>query len=284
MATTWEQERIKLEMAGMLRETAEGTTLERLLVPGYYFAARDVALEDTEDGFMLVTTDESWNEWKNQLEYEPGLLEPFIRLSEGSADDVLAFAQDHGMLGICSAHWSPWTHKYVLGGSDCRPAGREKVEAWFMWTNEFRAILSVAEALHHRRVPPRAAWKELMESGWIRDADPYLHGETSAPPRAEFKHLQELVGVYLDMADVSPLISYDPPQWAMFSRTLLGNLLVELAFATMNVDGLAICSGCAVPFVPSRRPSTGRRIFCKRCRANRVPQKLAMRDYRARKP
>lgn len=46
---------------------------------------------------------------------------------------------------------------------------------------------------------------------------------------------------------------------------------------------LPLCDGCATFYTPpNRMPKTGQRSFCPACRASRIPQKQAERDYRAR--
>jgi hypothetical protein len=88
----------------------------------------------------------------------------------------------------------------------------------------------------------------------------------------------------LRWANVRPKISFDPVSLKFNSSSLYGYLAVELALTTMKVDGLLICSGCASPYIPEHKPRTGTRTFCGTCRKNKVPQKLAMQRYRARKP
>lgn len=283
MKRAWKDDRIQAEMAGMTRETQSGMEVGRLIEPGWFTTLKDVSIVETDDAGPVLfgrhppdidgTQDYSSD---YEVEYQPGTLEPFLRLAEGSLDDILAFANRYGILGLCK-HSMPWTHN-IQGwdpfGSDvpiCGTplSGAERVDAWIGHSAQFRNIIRISAALHRGHLPPR---------------DVVLSRRSEADStRATWDDVKFLVNRNLHRANIRPSISYDPPSLVFSSHTLYGHLAMELALMTMKVDGLYICSGCANPYVPEHKPRTGTRSYCATCRKTKVPEKLAMRRYRARK-
>jgi hypothetical protein len=71
------------------------------------------------------------------------------------------------------------------------------------------------------------------------------------------ENTRDLQGPILDNAE--------PPQ------ALFGALVVQLALTISRTDGLALCSGCGLSYVPSRRPRDTKRRYCPEYRKRKVP-------------
>jgi hypothetical protein len=64
--------------------------------------------------------------------------------------------------------------------------------------------------------------------------------------------------------------------------TLFGIIGVQLAYAIVGATEMLVCHHCEEFFTPRRKPPTGKRFFCPKCRKSSKPQLYAMRDHRAR--
>jgi hypothetical protein len=65
-------------------------------------------------------------------------------------------------------------------------------------------------------------------------------------------------------------------------EALFGALAVHLVLAVGGTGGIALCSGCGAPYLPTRRPVDGRRHYCTNC-GRKVAERDAARAYRARR-
>jgi len=61
-------------------------------------------------------------------------------------------------------------------------------------------------------------------------------------------------------------------------------LVVLVMLAALRRSGLAVCSGCGVPYGRDRRPQRGRRNYCPDCRAAKVDRRDAQTAWAARNP
>ena len=64
------------------------------------------------------------------------------------------------------------------------------------------------------------------------------------------------------------------------SNTLLGILVLQLAYRITRAQEMVVCFHCEAFFSPVRAPSHGTRQFCAKCRRKGKPQMYAARDYR----
>jgi len=67
------------------------------------------------------------------------------------------------------------------------------------------------------------------------------------------------------------------------SNTLLGILVLQLAYRITRAQEMVVCFHCKALFSPVRAPSHGTRQFCAKCRRKSKPQMYAARDYRRRR-
>ncbi len=67
-------------------------------------------------------------------------------------------------------------------------------------------------------------------------------------------------------------------------RGIFPELALLLTTAATGLRSPLVCSGCGLPFMPVREPTTGERTYCQVCRDNRVPQRDAERAYREDHP
>jgi DNA-directed RNA polymerase subunit RPC12/RpoP len=130
-------------------------------------------------------------------------------------------------------------------------------------------------------VPTRKAWATLEPL--LRRYPFYSGAADKQHSEVKLSEVSDVLTHHMMAASVTPFFELDPPAVVLTSGSLFGNLAVELAFVAMRVDGFYICSGCGTPYIPERKATTGTRRFCPRCRRNKVPQKLAQRDLRARR-
>jgi len=67
-------------------------------------------------------------------------------------------------------------------------------------------------------------------------------------------------------------------------NSLASALASALLYAVLGAEGApAFCASCGNPHSPDRRTTAGRRSFCKRCRQDGAPLRLASADYRERR-
>ena len=67
------------------------------------------------------------------------------------------------------------------------------------------------------------------------------------------------------------------------SNTLLGILVLQLAYRITRAQEMVVCFHCKALFSPVRAPSHGTRQFCAKCRRKGKSQMYAARDYRRRR-
>jgi hypothetical protein len=69
------------------------------------------------------------------------------------------------------------------------------------------------------------------------------------------------------------------PVFTIPGHTLFGAIGLQVAFALTQQNGVLTCSGCGRFYERVRRPPSGRRQYCERCRADGQPQRDASRDH-----
>jgi hypothetical protein len=156
----------------------------------------------------------------------------------------------------------------------------EPVSSWRMWAGRAYALLSITAALRQGEEWTEEDWRVASGSeGWLSPATP-----------ADCWHqVGYFSNLWLGAARVRPWIvpGNGTTQLALGSgggnSPLFGAIAVQLALAVCGAEGFAVCDGCKNPHAPSRKPRSGERTYCKRCRREGVPQKHASADSRARK-
>jgi hypothetical protein len=275
---------LRFELAGLV--TCESGSLYR---PVATMALWPPPSRIEVDGEDLVLTDERHaSEGKPPNRYPgPGMLEEFVGLEHAPNHTIAAYARLWGVLDICT-HGLPASHNPAslltrLGErrSACFRQDREPIEAWRFFAAHARATLGVAAEIWRGR--PGSA--EDCHVLWSQHG---LSGEMSREVAFQVEQVMDAVGYWLELGDVAPRFWWwgsTPPSITFESANggLFGVLAMQIALAVVRTDGLAICSGCSIPYVPPRAPRNGRRRYCDACRRAKVPARDASRDYRRRR-
>jgi hypothetical protein len=219
------------------------------------------------------------------------LLEHFVRLADAPAERIKAYARRWGVLNICE-HGLPASHnpppvplppKALL--SWCRPLGWpanelwEPLEVWRRYSRQMRAFLNIAARLHEGDLGRLEDWRVLyyqVEDGPV----PWWKRVTAADRRVVTLQLKEWLAI--GRVELEPSWDEEPLALRLGVAGLFGALAVQLALAISRTDGLAVCSGCGISYIPSRRPKANRRRYCPECRRRKVPGRDAATGYRQR--
>jgi len=143
-----------------------------------------------------------------------------------------------------------------------------------------RAILNIAARLHEGEVGKPQDWRPLYDK--VNDR-PVPWWKRSVP--VDRAVLSDVLGEWLNIAHVRLECHWsgEKPAIHIATQALFGALVVQLALAISRTDGLAVCSGCGLSYVPSRRPRETKRRYCPECRKRKVPGRDAATDYQRRK-
>jgi hypothetical protein len=224
------------------------------------------------------------------------LLERFV--SARTDASLLQIARQYGPLGIIgtAVEWNvdPQEAAPHAGGHG------EPIKAWHYFRDVFAALLTLSTALRgdasfDRQTFARLDWKGILlltGDGLLKNFERWspkqsrriavhtltvwisrLVGDCGLRPGLRFgehgKHVELVFGD--DLSDCS-----------RYGISLFGTLTLQLITA-LTGSGVASCSGCGRPYVPTkRRPAINRRRYCSFCRAAQIPQRDAKRDHRAR--
>jgi transposase-like protein len=261
------------------------------------------------DGDRLVWTQEPSRLIRPQTGGFQGLFEKFIELGDASAQKILAYARHWGMLELCE-HDFPANHpqgcwpvnpplfserviKYPAGFAvrvtACAARGSfegqrwEPVESWRLWARRARATLNVAAQLHRGKIGEEEDWRVTEGAEEI----PYFPEDWPMPKGVEegWGRLIYYLNHWLWFTRVRPRLEWDQgrPVVTLGGGQLFGTLAVQLMLAISRTDGLEVCSGCGLGYIPHRRPKAEQRHYCLECRKRKVPQRDAARDMRKRK-
>ena len=234
---------------------------------------------------------------------EPGLLVEFLGLSEFPDARIREFAERWGWLDsqalaeddeflMLPDYWPrpgqllPWVMSDWPNGEY-----REAIASWRERSGQARALVSVAASLHRGELGNLEDWHCLYpawtadKSLWVRRSEMPLAPEQRSLWRREDRtrarmHMRECLNRWLLKADVRPklLIAYSETESvALGGHGLLGALAVQLLYTICRTQGLATCSYCGSAFDPKRRPTAGRRCYCKACREGGAPVRDATR-------
>jgi hypothetical protein len=215
----------------------------------------------------------------------PTMLERFIGLRDASADRIVAYAREWGVLGICE-HGVPSSHNQTqdldIGGVllGCEGLGelagehwvfREPIAAWHHFAGEAAEAALLAAALR----------------GYGRTREPSLHRRLGMT-----LDLQSRLNRWLELGAVKPTIVLHPdwmagdPEAALLptigASGLFGALALQLALAGSGIVGLAPCAGCGEWFTPNFAPREGQRAWCPQPHCKKAKVAAASRAYRER--
>jgi len=211
----------------------------------------------------------------------PDLLMGFLELDGAPSSKILRFAKRFGPLYgtdtdigcLLARPGSPLEHLGMLCegcGPDNDPPMWEPLEGW-------RTIAHLGRALLRMFGAERAGTAAT-------DADWEAFGATPGPWGGS--HL--ILNDWLLAGGVTPALSIAtnaPVTYRVDLRVagLFGAVASQLALVVGQVDGFAVCSGCAEIFLPARTPPQGKRRYCQACRDAGVDQRHAARDSYRRK-
>lgn len=256
------------------------------------------------------------------------VFDEFVRLAADPSDAaILAYAQRYGMLGLrlCDQATAgfvrpdlPWVGEelarsigYQLApGFLCEPLG-----LWRRILREIRAASTIAARLRNDELVVCGAWDPLQRivqlplgpDGLVR-LDPGVgERELAAGTDAPFilatpttldgqrEALAAVIGAWLAIGAVRPALTWGgpgrpaEPAMALGVTTLFGGLVLELLLSIAGKVGVALCSGCGVPYVPDRRLPSARfgevpRRYCADCRDKHAAQNAASKRWRDKNP
>jgi hypothetical protein len=194
------------------------------------------------------------------------LLSRFIELGDASDDKILTYARQYGRLGLCE-HGE--LQHLVRDYPDCIQSGRagkfeEPTDRWRESAQRARTLLN--------------GIVQFSKSGSVSDQtltaiSAQLGLSATILKRARnagrFLVLTE-TSIWLRGFRVRPVIFYDPRSKHFRYRLqgqpgLGGALSIQIMMLAGQSRGVAICSSCARPFSPSRRPSADRMSYCSSC-------------------
>lgn len=255
----------------------------------------------------------------NRILPGPGLLSGFLKLGHAQPGAIKGFAEQWGVLELCQ-HDLPSLHSPACRPRGKRGEFQwEPIDAWRYYARQAVALLNIAARLHGDKPGSVEDWNTIYERplrylpqqlgelemvcemiglGPIPDHRRLVISVggvqlVARPIQMERKRDEVLAGQrfvlaailnygWLDMGGVRPAFQWaGSPRVALLSRNLFGALAANLIFAIARTQGLAMCTACGTPFIPSRRPVPGRRSYCPSC-GRQAATRDASRAYRQR--
>lgn len=217
-----------------------------------------------------------------------GLLQGFIELADGAHQKILTYARRWGVLEICE-HGRPATHT-DFGNPPCVPQKSkgvfwEPLASWQSYGALFRALINIAARVNSGQSGARQDWEIVVNARGLSESPFFrMHGLS-----VDREKLEIIVNVLVGESRVHPRAIWSKGRWSVqFSGGtvigcgLFGAIVCQLMLAITQTEGLALCSSCGRGYAPDRRPNQNRRSYCPTCQAQKIPQRDAARDYRAR--
>jgi hypothetical protein len=221
----------------------------------------------------------SWQASRPRLvQHGDGLLDDFLALSNASDEHIETYAGKWGVLHF--------------GGSWAPTEGEEEVVEWRALAHHFKTLVTIAARVHSgSRVSP-SEWAELGGASFVEVGPDRLilqlsQAESLTPSFNEPRScISSLLTVWLRRSNIKLSFTWstkvERPIIQLAPNSLVGALVLAVAFAVARTDGLAMCSECGTPFVPKRRPARGREAFCPSCGV-KAARRAAQRRYRERR-
>lgn len=161
--------------------------------------------------------------------------------------------------------------------------GREPIERWRYFARQARAILNIAAKLNLQSTCVSEEWA-LLYREYKEDFD-WLPKRLSSQNLEDARRLLSFaVNDWLQLGGVRPQFVWkeSAAKLEVGGATLFGHLAMQLALVASGTKAMVFCSHCGSDCSPSKQPNPNRRHFCDRCRDEKIPERLASRDYRAR--
>lgn len=282
---------------GMARESWRGLLEREDGGSGSHIASGPIWVPHGPSGPRLEAGDLVWRSAGTSnivCRYPTGrILEQFVQLEKAEDERIHGFAAKWGMLAVDrdplgtavleKPGITPRPQDIVFAITNDWVDGcfRESVQLWRELAGKARAILSIAACLHDKKPSDPKDWLLLHPEYFANPPVPHAHD-----PLLDWARIQGLLVAWLDEGDVRPRLYVPPTATVVITlngRGLLGTVAVQLLLATGCAQGFAICSGCGIPYVPAKRPSTGTRHYCGKCIDGKVSQRDAARDTATRR-
>lgn len=186
-----------------------------------------------------------------------------------------------------------WQSQYAP--TECRPLGLDRtknelvpkaalawepIESWRLFAGQAVSVLQIAHRLRGGKVGLPADWQRVY--GLSGQQAPWWDQHVDV----ERLILARVINEWLALGGVRPSLSWSrpDPDVQLFGANLFSAIALQLAFAVSGRDGIAVCSACGRPYLPTRRPKAGQRRYCKPCRMDGAPGRDAQNDcYRRNK-
>ena len=254
-----------------------------------------------EDGSLVFEAGE-----RAEVKPSPSMLTNFVEIAsersniEKRSERLARFAAHFGPLGLCKQHQFPITASHSCP-PDIRPerdppATLESARAWLYHAARLRAVLQVVACLRSRRPVRPADWAVLSAGTWgapgvaVIGAHGKLHlrpPEKVPGPRLASRTVANGVDMLLRISGLRPVCRYRHGHFTLQvepeTPSLIGALAYQIMLLVCKSDGLALCTACGEPYVPTKRPADRRRNYCKKPACIRARHRDAVRDYRTRK-
>jgi hypothetical protein len=186
----------------------------------------------------------------------------FAKLADGSNDHIRRFAANWGCLG----------HELGI---------QQHVDEWRRYARLAQAILRLAGQQHSGGRGNPEDWITLW--AWIEPRMGCVEMKRMHK-RERMAVLASAVNTWFSQAQGNGILTLrgDALQVLPQGANLFGILNTQIAYVIARSDQMVVCAGCHDPFPPRRPLSRGSRQYCRACRARKVPQRDAARDYRRR--
>lgn len=206
------------------------------------------------------------------------ILDRFVRLSSGNAEDVRQFVRKYGPLltvedetGTRSLDWTA--------------EGKESVADWQSFSRKARAFLNIASALSHNQVREDTDWKYvnswlsglrsplptaarfMTDDGWNN----IMNGLSSDPIFLERMLLQRALADWHRAARITFtldsvfILGRAPRMEVSYGGRVFSAIVLQLLLTITKSESLYICSGCGWPYLRPRglkKPNPGESNFC----------------------
>jgi hypothetical protein len=280
----------RLELAGLV--DAQGVIGRTMFPSSLAPVPRSVKLDKAGENLRWrephAVSEEDWfTYWDFQDETE-GMLDTFRKINGPS--DVLDFAKRYGPLRICS-HGLPSSHRPFYFSLDpvsmadfCQPEGypdhcHEPLERWRFYVTEANNLLEVGASLWQQpgKPAPRSVWAKLL-------GDAPLLSRLGESVVVDRWIVMAEVNSWLQQGNIHVFWGWhDPEPVIRLNAGTFGLLALQLATALGRSSGVVICYACRTPYLPDRKPQSGRRNYCQQPNCQVIGNRLRVADYKRRK-
>jgi DNA-directed RNA polymerase subunit RPC12/RpoP len=204
------------------------------------------------------------------------LLEEFVELASAPGDEILAFAQKYGPLGLCKSHGMPVHHDDRCAEA---PAWVESFAAWRRAAHYIGALLRLGAAIDHGGRGEDDDWLAALGPDW--ESKVKVYGRPIA-------FLNAFNWILWRWGRLRPVLVMSGGEFsAEYGGTgyegQLASAIARQALAyVLGAREVTICAECGRQFESEHIRSPNRRAFCPDC-GRAAAMRAASRDYYKRK-